>query len=203
METQTIIAEQQTGAFSNTDHSVECADIEQAKELFKLAAHNLINIGGWGELCGKGSADFKLTDENGQEVFREAKINDHIKIDIPGPGPFAGKGYDWVRVEEIDKNGDQKEETERLIISVRPAPNPETDSDTVAHFFSSMATSNFVVRRDKNKVSAAVLGRNEVPNTSESEGADKIRNSMIAASAIAGIAKLQWTMLVKGVLAQK
>jgi hypothetical protein len=200
MENATAIEHQQTGAFSNTDHVIDCEGVDEAIRLYVNARSNLLNINNWGNICGTGSATFQLTNENGVEIARTAKVGDHIKIDIPGPGPFAGKGYDWVKIENIDDTAEGSGNQERIIITVRPSPNPNTEDDTTAHFFSSLATSNFVVRRDGNKVSAAVLGRNEIPNTGEAEGADKLRNSMIAASAIAGIAKLQWTMLVKGLL---
>jgi len=58
---------------------------------------------------------------------------------------------------------------------------PATADKDLAHFFSDKSTSNFAVIRDKKLVSAAVFGRNEVPNTENTSDS-------------------QWKSLVKGIL---
>jgi hypothetical protein len=67
-------------------------------------------------------------------------------------------------------------------------------------FFNDRSTSSFVLERDGNKVTAAVYGRNEIPNTETSNVIDKVRNVVVGTSAIAGLADIQWKNLVKGLL---
>jgi len=83
---------------------------------------------------------------------------------------------------------------------VRPATNPKNERKDIAHFFSEASTSSFIVKRDGNKITAAVYGRNEKPNTNTEKVTDKIRNAAIAAGAISGLSKLQWKSLVNGLV---
>jgi hypothetical protein len=197
------IPEQEVGGSTNIETSETCNNIEEAKQLYKEARERLLDVNQWHELCGALSAVFKLTDDKGIEVNRPASIGDHFKIDIPGPGTKAGKGYDWVQVEKIEETSDEQDDVQTILMRVRPADNPTTSNDSIAHFFSDEATSNFIVMRDKNKVSAAVRGRNEVPNTSTDKLIDKTRNAVIGASAIAGFSSPQWSRLVHAWLNKK
>jgi hypothetical protein len=70
----------------------------------------------------------------------------------------------------------------------------------VAHFFSDEATSNFIVQRRGLEVIAAVLGRNEKPNTGAEKIIDKARNTAVATGAVTAFSKLQWKSLVNGLL---
>ncbi len=105
-----------------------------------------------------------------------------------------------MRVEAVDENQDVLQDSETLLIRVRPADNPSTNDSNVAHFFSDKATSNFVVSRERNVVTAAVYGRNEKPNTSTDKPLDKTRNVVIGTTAVAGFSNPQWKSLVNGVL---
>lgn len=185
---------QQSGAETNTEHSVVAKNEAEAIKLFERAKQRLLNVNEWEKLCGAGSANFQLTDALGKDVKRPAQVRDHFKIDIPGPGTVTGQGYDWVRIEHIEEQDDS------LLMRVRPATNPRNEAGDVAHFFSDESTSNFMVKRTTNTVEAAVYGRNETPNTGAEKGVDKARNTMVALSAMAGIAKIQWKSLVKGLL---
>ena len=185
---------QQSGAETNTEHSVVAKNEAEAIKLFERAKQRLLNVNEWEKLCGAGSANFQLTDALGKDVKRPAQVQDHFKIDIPGPGTVTGQGYDWVQIEHIEEQDDS------LLMRVRPATNPRNEAGDVAHFFSDESTSNFMVKRTTNTVEAAVYGRNETPNTSAEKGVDKARNTMVALSAMAGIAKIQWKSLVKGLL---
>ncbi len=191
---------QEEGAGTNIEATEELKRIEEARELFTAAKKRLLNVNQWDKVCGKMSAVFKLTDEKGNEIEGPPKVGNHFKIDIPGPGTASGDGYDWVRVEAVEENQDDKDDTESILIRVRPADNPTNNDNNVAHFFSGKATSNFVVSREKNTVTAAVYGRNEVPNTSTDKPLDKTRNAVVGTTAIAGFSNPQWKSLANGIL---
>lgn len=196
-----LVPPQESGAETNTEHSVTTGNEQTATQLFELAKQRLQNVNEWEKLCGAGSASFQLTDASGKDADRPAQVNDHFKIDIPGPGTITGQGYDWARIEHIEEQTDATG-AQYLLMRVRPATNPRNETSDVAHFFSDEATSNFMVKREGNTVSAAVYGRNESPNTGAEKNVDKARNTMVALSAMAGISKIQWKNLVKGLLAQ-
>jgi hypothetical protein len=124
---------------------------------------------------------------------------DYFKIDIPGPGPATGDGYDWVRIEAVEEINNP--EVESVLVRVRPASNPQNANPDVAHFFSEEATSNFVVQRTGTRVTAEVHGRNEKPNTAAEALVDKVRNTAVAAGAMTAFSKLQWKNLVNGLVA--
>ncbi len=192
------IPKNESGLQTDTESSRDFDDARQAEEFYQIAKKRLLHVNEWQGLAGPATAGFSLTDENGKEVDRAVQEGDHFKIDIPGPGPASGEGYDWVKVEAIVS---QEGEAEAFTaITVRPAPNPLSHKKDIAHFFSGEATSSFVVKREKNKVTAGVYGRNEKPNTSSETTTDKVRNTAVAAGAMSGFSKIQWKSLVNGIL---
>ena len=198
-----LIPPQETGAETNTEHSMNLSSEEEAKQLYNTVKERLLNVNDWEKLSGAGSANFQLTDASGDAVNRHAQQNDHFRIDIPGPGPVTGNGYDWVQIQNIQEKQEPERNAECIIISVYPATNPTGGEDDVAHFFEDSATSNFMVIREGNTVTAGVYGRNEKPNTQAVKVVDKARNAMIALSAMAGVSKLQWKSLAKGLIEGK
>lgn len=195
-----IVPEQKTGKEVNTEHTISLASREEAERLFKTAAHRLMDVNQWEDLCGTGSANFQLTDKHGNNVTRTAIEGDHFKIDIPGPGSVEGRGYDWVQIEKIEESIDCEKDNESIAIRVRPAPNPTTPGNEVAHFFNEEATSSFIIEREGTLVKAGVYGRNEKPNTVIKNLVDKARNAVIALGAVSGISSVQWQKLSKGLI---
>lgn len=193
-----IIPEQHSGIETNTVSQVEFASDEEARTFYEVVKGRLIQVNDWHKVAGALTADFKLTDNKGNEVNRTVQKGDHFKIDIPGPGPVTGDGYDWVQVEEVEEMDDA--EIQSLSIRVRPATNPTNERHDVAHFFSEEATSCFTAKREGKKVLAGVFGRNEKPNTNAEKVVDKTRNVAVASGAISGFSKLQWKSLVNGLV---
>jgi hypothetical protein len=191
-----IVPEHQKGAKTDAEHSITAENAEQAGKIFERARQRLLDVNHWQQLCGKPSAEFRLTDNAGNEVNRPAQVNDHFKINIPAPGVAAGEGYDWVKIEAIEES----ENGNLLAIRVRPAPDPCTPGEDIAHFFKDAATSTFAVERKGNQVIASVHGRNEEPNTNTENVLDKVRNAIVAIGAMIGLSTPQWQSLVKGLL---
>src|SRR5436309_12859515 len=83
------------------DESVTLSHANEAKALYEKAKQRLLFVHNWGKLAGALSANFQLTDNNGNEVDRLVQKDDHFRVDIPGPGSSAGEGYDWAYVEDV------------------------------------------------------------------------------------------------------
>jgi hypothetical protein len=194
MKGEELIPPQKDGIQTNTESTAELETEAAAKAFFDTARDRLLSVNRWHEFAGKATADFQLTDPQGNAVNRAPRKGDFFRINIPAPGNATGDGFDWVRIEDIEEKADM------LAIRVRPASNPQNEDPSIAHFFSGEATSSFMVRREGNKVLAGVYGRNEKPNTETESLKDKIRNAAIATGAIGGFAKLQWKSLVNGLL---
>jgi hypothetical protein len=195
-----IIPPHHEGSRKDVDYFVDAVDENDARKLFMTARNRLVNVNHWQEYATPLSATFRLTDLNGNEVDRTAETGDHFKIDLPAPAPKSGSGFDWVRIEAIEDRSNPDGADEFMAIRVRPASDPKSNSDEVAHFFTAEATSSFVLERHGTKVKAAVYGRNEQPNTETPHVIDKVRNALVGATAIAGLSNIQWKNLMIGLL---
>jgi hypothetical protein len=200
-KTTPIVPDHKKGKKMNTRQKVKTSGRNDAVKLFEEVKQRLTSINNWKELCGFASAEFTLTDANGNIVNKEPEKGDYIRIKLPAPGPPAGDGYDWVQIEKMENSTDEENDIQRFAFRVRPSDNPANNKSDTAHFYTDAATSSFVVERNGRNVTASVYGRNEVPNTSQTKGViNKARNAVVGITAIAGIAKPQWKSLVNGLL---
>ena len=195
------IPPQEEGTRLDLAQSVTARRTNEAAELFAAAKERLSRINEWHLLCGPASARFQLTGPDSDPKEAPPQPGDYIRIGLPAPGSPAGEGYDWVRVELVETLDDPAGEHEHFALRVRPSDNPRNNRDDVAHFYTDAATSTFLVERNGHVVTAGVHGRNEVPNVEQAESlVDKARNTLVALPALAGLAKMQWTSLIQGVL---
>jgi hypothetical protein len=192
------IPEHREGVDVNVEDSVSLKDEAEAKAFFSVVKTRLLNVNNWGKIAGALSADFQLTNEQGQEIDGIPRKGNYFKINIPAPGIITGEGYDWVRVEEVKEESDG--ESDSIAIRVRPTSSPVNEKQDIAHFYTDEATSNFIVKREGNKVIAGVYGRNEKPNMKADNLIDKARNAIIGTGAVTAFSKLQWKALVSGLL---
>ncbi len=202
-EFKDIVPLQHEGAKKDIEHVVTTQDINDARILFDLARNRLLDINHWDELCGRASATFRLTDQEGNEINRRAEKGDYLKLDIPGPGSAEGKGSDWVYIEALEEIIDPDGMKESIAIRVRPTSHPKEKGENIAHFLKEESTNSIVVIRQGTEVKAVVYARNEVPNTSTSNVLDKVRNAVVAMTAILGFSNIQWKDLLKGLLSTK
>ncbi|CAN5276932.1 hypothetical protein BH20BAC1_BH20BAC1_22410 [soil metagenome] len=189
-----LIPQNIEGKPTDVEHSVTVANSEEAAEIFKTACSKMLEINKWHKLIGSASAHFK--DANGDDINPPAKVGDYIRIDIPGPGPSSGDGYDWVRVELMDDHRNATCEEESMGMRVRSSKNPKQNDAEVAHFFTGDATSVFIIHRKANVVTSSYHGRNEKLNTDTEKVYDKIRNAIVGTGAFIGLSELQWSFLM-------
>lgn len=165
---------------------------------FKILQKRFLLINQWKSYCGSAFADFKLYDSEGNPAEREPQKGDFIRINIPGPGEPEAKGFDWVEI--IDMCYYQDPVSETISMTCRPSGNPQNKKNShIAHFYSAKATSTFMIYRDSLHLKAAVYGRNESPNFN-AKCIDIVRNLVVAAGGMMGIAKIQWKQLTDGFL---
>src|SRR5215217_4819385 len=161
------IPEHHDGTAVNVEDSVAFGSEDEAKRFFQQLKERLLHINSWHQFAGTLSADFRLTDRNGNEVERKPQQGDYFRINIPAPGIQTGEGYDWVQIEEILEDAEGVDEC--TAIRVRPTSSPVNENPDVAHFYTDEATSNFIVKREGTRVTAGVYGRNEKPNVKKAE----------------------------------
>lgn len=188
------------GKQNDLEAAIEMATEEAAVNLYKDACDKMLHPGMWRSICGDTGAAFGLTDIDGALLNRPAETGDYIRINIPGPGPATGEGYDWVRVATIESASDEQEGDEACGMQLKPASAPVNRVEGIAHFFDSGASSTFIIRRRGRHVTAAYHGRNELPNVGTGNVADNIRNAIVASGALAGLSELQWQMLLNAFL---
>ena len=186
------------------EKSVSKTSTELAIGTFKKVCERLLRPVMWEKLQDGPGATFSLEKLNNKsENATIMEVNDYLKIDIPGPGPREGEGFDWVIVENIDLDVDAAAD-ESFTIRLRASTNPNNkQNNTTSHFFKDSATSTFIIKRKENIISASYHGRNEIPNVEGVNLHDKIRNSFVAMGALAGLSELQWTTLLNGLLKEE
>ena len=195
-----LLPPQVRGEATETAAAVETEREEDARYIFERASGRMLDVNEWTDLCGSLAAGFQLADDSGHDLQGHAAVNDFIRIDIPGPGPQEGRGYDWVQVEKVEQPVSDGAD-ELFLIQVRPsAAPPVRDGAEPAHFLEDSATSTFVLERKGKNVSMTVYGRNEVPNSRLTENPDKLRNRVVGTLGAIGLSKLQWKALVHGLL---
>jgi len=199
LQSKKIIPDQYIGAQSATSYAIKTANSVEADSLFEKAKQNLLDVNRWKKLAGPATAKFTIVNANNEETKEPAAEGNYLRISIPVvPKTETGEGFDWVKVEKIE----EREAAGYRFIGMRVRPcKPPFEKHEVAHFFSADATSTFCIERKRNKVKAAVYGRNEKPNTQRAFGFLTIlRNLLIALGAMIGFNKPQWKSLVKGLL---
>lgn len=201
IQNESIVPENITGKAVDLEEKVTAQTEEDAINTFNRACSRLLNPPIWHEVAGALSAAFELQTPEAETAERLAEVGDYLKIDVPGPGPSAGDGFDWVNVEAIEENTIPGAAAS-FAIRLRACPDPEHREKGTAHFFKDTATSTFVVKRTGNTVVVSYHGRNEVPNP-EGNILDKVRNTVVALGAEVGLSELHWKSLVKGLLSKE
>lgn len=195
-----ILPTQYTGAQTGAEAQIEVNDTDAAVRIFNTAKNRLLDINHWHEYVGSRISTFILTDEDGNKVDRLPKVGDLIRIDLPGPGPTSGKGYDWVCIEQFDQKQDIQADTDYFAFRVRPCHRPGVSEETPSHFYTDETTSTFIIQRVGTRITACEKGRNELPNTHTDSVIDNVRNTMVASAAASGLAIPQWKALMEGIL---
>jgi hypothetical protein len=194
------LPQQRTGRQTDFTHEQKFDTLDAAHKSFHVAAGRMLSVNNWHNYGGAGSAKFTLCNNQGQELEVMAEEGFFISIDLPGPGPDAGSGVEWVMVEKLASEGDAHTAEEYVLMTLRPAADPRKAAAEIAHFYTDESTNTFIVRRDGLVVSAGAHGRNESPNNEEVDLHDKIRNTAIAQMARVGLSGGQWQKLVNGLI---
>lgn len=196
-----IVPGKVSGTNIDVKASVILSDETTAREFFRIAMDRLRTVSEWVHLAGNLSAEFQLTDREGNVIHSQVSKGDLIKIDIPGPSNTDGDGYDWVEVEETEFTSSS--ERDEFSLRVRPTQSPLSPTHETKHFYSGESTSTFTVKREKNVVSAAVYDRNTKPNTEDNTVIGKVRDTLVGAAGITVFSRIQWQNLVDGILSTK
>lgn len=192
------IPHQYTGAKSDTISEIILNTETEAVEHFETVKKRFLDVNSWEFFAGEEKASFTLRDEQGNLLLDQPKIGNYFKIQIPGLHNPTGDGFDWVRIEEM--KSEKTENSECLYIRVRPTSDPTKTEDKTAHFFNEKATSNFLIKREGNKINAEVHGRNEEPNTQDLSAQEKVRNVLVAGGAMIAGSRFQWKSLTEGLI---
>ncbi len=200
---QELVPRQETGRQTDFTHEHRFEILQEAHRAFQTAAGRLLSVNNWHVYAGAGSAKFTLCNNQGKEVEVMAEEGFFFSIDLPGPGPDAGDGLEWVMIENLVSEGSAHTAEEYVLMTVRPVPDPRKSGAEIAHFYKDISTSTFIVRRDGLMLSAGAHGRNETPNNEDVDLHDKIRNTAIALMARVGLSGTQWQKLVNGLIDHK
>ena len=193
-----IVPAQTTGTMIDVYSSLSLENNDEAGRLYKIAKDRLLDMCGWHSLVGLLSANFQIINRELDEVKRNVRKGDFVKVDIPGPGNTQGNGYDWVQVIEVKEVSE--DEIQSVGFQVQPSINPLGENQEIAHFYAETATSNFIVTREENRLTAFIIDRNLKPNIETESLLDVVRNSTTGIGAIGIFSKVQWQRLADSLL---
>jgi len=193
-----IVPTQFAGQEIEVEATKKLKDEADAKSLYNVAKKKLLDVNNWKKIAGALTAQFQIINEKGEEVTRDVKKGDYLRINIPGPGSKEGDGYDWVLVEELKEKN--MESLQAIGFRVRPNENPFGEKNETSHFYSKEATSSFIICRENSQLISWIVDRNLLPNTESGSLVDKVRDVVVGVSAIAGLSKVQWQQLADGLI---
>src|ERR1700743_2515467 len=134
-----------TGRQTDFTHEQKLDTLDAAHLAFRAAAGRMLSVSNWHAYAGDGSATFTLCNNQGQPTEDMAHEGFFISIDLPGPGPDAGGGLEWVMIERLASEGGPHSAEEYVLMTVRPVPDPRKDAAEIAHFYKDVSTSTFIV----------------------------------------------------------
>lgn len=167
-----------------------------AGAFFAKAAQRLLDVNHWQEYAGEALARFILSDRMGNPLTGPAQKGLLLKIDIPGPG--TDEGFDWVRIEEIEKV--TSTDVESIALRVRPVSAPDSDDAEPTHFYDKQSTSTFTLTREHARITAAIYDRNIAANSEADSIFDKVRNAITGFAGKKVFSKIQWQALADGLV---
>ncbi len=180
--------------------SMQCADtIEIAIQNFEKVLQRLFAINEWHTLSDQVKTKFSLYDSETNQPTTDLKLENLIRIEVPGPGNPTGSGYDWTKIINI-QNEKENGENPFAAITIKPCSPPGSSTETIAHFYTKKSSNTFIVRRIGSCIYAEVHGRNEEENTANVPVLDTIRNKAITVGAKLGMGGLNWLLFTKALL---
>ncbi len=192
------IPSQKSGAKTDVSSHVEFDTEQEAIEHFEKVKKRFYDMNSWEHFAGKEKAEFSLRDGEGNLLLDKPHVGNYFCIKMPALHNKTGDGYDWVCIEHVEEETNEHDAC--AYIRVRPCANPTKPDDHIAHFFNPEATSNFLIKREGNKVFAEVHGRNETPNTDDLDLIEKMRNGLVATGGMLIASEMQWKALTEGIL---
>ncbi len=189
-----FVPENEGGKANNLEETKKCNNDEECDDLYKKACARMMNINSWNKITDETGASFCVMDDQENVVQRTPRVGDYVRIDIPGLGNIEGGGYDWVKIDALQKDD------LNMGMTFRACERPIKNDHEMDHFFHKKATSSFIIQRNPGEVVASYHGRNEKINTNDKSLVDTIRNIVIGVGALLGFSELQWKKLIKAFL---
>ena len=175
----------------------------EAIKLFSIAKKKLNDINHWQHINIFSDTEFRLTNEEGKIIeYQNPEIGNLIRIKLPFFNK-SGNDYYWVRLDAFENSKDILKDEEIYGFRVSPVRSPIDNKKEEAHFYTSKASSTFLIIRNGRTVYAVEEGRNEVPNDKPNSFIQKFKNSVIAIGAILGFGHSEWKGLMQGILKDK
>ena len=188
-----LVPQHDSGHSVNLEHEVIAADVEEAEDWFVTAKDRLLDVNHWRVTGSLLTQDLHLTDSHGRVMNRHARKGDHIRINIPGPGPREVDAYDWVVIAAIEYDDYPDESRETFALKICAAGMPGEGGA------GSAPSGTLVIERNSKMLRARYHGRNVVEYSFVPGPASPADDSG-QFSAWLGISDAQWQSLLTGMI---
>ncbi|AYM99766.1 hypothetical protein [Chryseobacterium sp. 3008163] len=177
------------GSENNAISFLLCNSETEAFDKFRKLSQKLLQINNWKVSAGKNPTEFYIY-HNESDKSTIAQLNDLVKIKMPAPKNNLGKGFDWVKVNQIQTI--EQKGVKAFLIQMKPHYCPDNSSGSIAHFYKGEASNTFILVKKDKTLQLSIHGRNEMPNTTKVGFMDVLRNLFVASGGIFGGSKIQW-----------
>ncbi|MCU7613493.1 hypothetical protein N0B16_03505 [Chryseobacterium sp. GMJ5] len=192
------VPRQKRGGFHDTESILQLQSPQETDEKFKIVKRRLLAVNQWQYYAGDGSAEFKLCNQNAEIIESSPKIGNYIRINLSPSYAEKEDEYHWVIITDVIEVNTEK--YQKVLIECRPSKHPQNARNAeIEHFFSALASTTFIIDKEKNTIRTSVHGRNETPNFNTSF-AKKVKQILIGSRAILKMSKNQWQLLCDGLL---
>ncbi|RYZ47865.1 MAG: hypothetical protein EOP49_20115, partial [Sphingobacteriales bacterium] len=145
-----FVPDKNKGKNVDLEHHVDCRTKKEADDLYEMAVGRLKTPEQWSLLPGTTRTRFSLVKTNHDGKFIQE--GDYIRIDVPGPGPSDGSGYDYVQIAALIEEMPDDGRVRKTGIKLRPSSDPDSKSEKVAHFFDEQSSSSLLISQDGQRI---------------------------------------------------
>ncbi len=190
-----IITEQTTGSHPAATAKYKAESRHLAIGLFNEAKYKLLDINNWERLCDGVAAEFRLTDEKGEQINSLPVVGNLIRIKLPLQSNHATE-FEWARIEKFESSKDLLKDEEVFGFHVKPVKSPLNNSE-IKSLYANEVTCSFIILRKSDSIIA--MECEKIINKPESF-LNKMRQLIISSLTMIGFSKPQWKKLVSGIV---
>lgn len=177
------------------EYSINIPDFDDAKEMFLLAKERLLDVNDWNSLFNNTNYSISLTDNKGQKLHRDARVDDLIQISAAND--IGNTSETWIRITAIqyDFFPDIRSESISLLLEISFSPSGVGVDPT------QQSVETILIKREGFVVTAHCNAGNELPGSNAETPNEKLSKD-IELHPVLSMPKAHLQLLLQGLIAK-